>query len=105
MCGAAGTWPRPFAVGVLALADPDDPNHAEARRAGRLDVALDAYKDGYFLIDTVETGDREGGGYPAIEALAARTGADALVVRGSADRPRLESVAARCRLMIIYHPA
>jgi len=42
MCGTSGSWPRPFAVGVLAL----DPNDGARRSAERLSLALDAYKYG-----------------------------------------------------------
>jgi hypothetical protein len=96
MCGAAGTWPRPFAVGVLALLVTAE---GAARRAGRLDVAMDAYKFGYFLIDTVEAG-RDGEGYLVAEMLAARTGADALVARGPVDLERLADIADRHRLLV-----
>ena len=96
MCGVADSWPRPFAVGVLAL---DKPGDADARRAGRLDVALDAYKYGYFLIDTVEAGP-DGEGYLIAEMLAARTDADALVARGPVDYDRLGSIANRHRLLV-----
>lgn len=96
MCGVAGSWPRPFAVGVLALADPGD---AAMRSAGRLEVALEAYKHGYFLIDTIETGP-SGAGYLAVELLAARNGADALIARGPVDRNQLDGIADRQRLLV-----
>jgi hypothetical protein len=96
MCGAAGSWPRPFAVGVLALPDPQD---AAGRSQGRLDVALDAYKLGYFLLDTIETGP-DGVGYLTAELLAARTGADAVVARGPVDGDRLSGMADRHRLVV-----
>jgi len=87
----SGSWPRPFAVGVLA-------SDGGRRRRERLDLALDAYKLGYFLLDTVEVHDRAG--YAVAEALAARTDADAFVVRGDVDLPRLERAAADLRMRV-----
>ena len=96
MCAPTGTWPRPFAVGVLALPDTAD---AVARSAGRLHVALDAYKHGYFLIDTIEAG-ADGAGYAIAELLAVRTDADALVTGGPVDAARLLRIADRRRLVV-----
>jgi hypothetical protein len=97
MSGAAGSWPRPFAVGVLGPPDADDPVR---RSRARLDVAMDAYKHGYFLVDTIETSGA-GTGYLAAELLAGRTEADALVVRGRVDDDWLCSVADRHGLVVL----
>lgn len=98
MYGASGSWPRPFAVGVLALTAP--PNGA-GRTVARLDLALDAYKLGYFLVDTVEI-DARGTGYLATELLVSRAAPEALVTRGPVDTAWLHALADRHRLMI--HP-
>src|SRR4051812_32997459 len=63
--------PRPFAVGVLALAPGvSEPDRWDAR----LEVALRAYKYGYFLLDVIEVEPRPGDPtYLVIEELATRT--------------------------------
>ncbi len=96
MYGFSGGWPRPFAVGVLALSDPDD---EESRTAERLALAMEAYRFGYYRIDTVEVR-RDGAGYEAAESLAARAGADAFVTRGPVDRGALGAAASRRRLVV-----
>lgn len=96
MCGLSGSWPRPFAVGLLALQNPMD---AAGRTTARLDLALHAYKCGYFLIDTIET-NAAGTGYLAAELLVSRTDADAVITHGPVDDDWLHSVADRHRLMI-----
>lgn len=45
-----GIPPLPMAVGVLALPPTTD----DHRNAARLDLALSAYKLGYFVVDTIE---------------------------------------------------
>jgi hypothetical protein len=99
MCGPAGSWPRPFAVGVLALAGAHD---AASRAAARLDVALDAYKYGYFLIDIIDIAATSGdaAGYAIAEQLVARTSADALIASGPVDGERLAGIADRNRLVV-----
>ena len=93
---ASDGWPRPFAVGLLALgggaSGPD-------RSAARLDLALDAYKLGYFLIDTIEI-DGYGTGYLAAELLISRTTPDALVTRGRVAADWLHAQADRHPLVI-----
>jgi hypothetical protein len=96
MHGAPDTWPRPFAVGVLALASPAD---GADRAAARLDLALDTYKFGYFLIDTIEV-DPQGTGYLATELLVSRADPDALVIAGPVDTGWLHALADRHRLVI-----
>ena len=96
MYGASGSWPRPFAVGVLALTDTAD---GAARAVARLDLALDAYKLGYFLVDTIEIDDR-GTGYLATELLVSRATPAALVTRGPVDTDWLHTLADRHRLTI-----
>ncbi|HEY6794128.1 MAG TPA: hypothetical protein VI248_05550 [Kineosporiaceae bacterium] len=96
MCGAVGSRPRPFAIGVLAV---DDGGKGGTPSEGRLDIALDAYKYGYFLLDTIETSP-PGTGYLAVELLVSRSGADALVVRGCVDEGWLCAVADRHRLVV-----
>ena len=92
----SGSWPRPFAVGVLAFAITPD---GTGRATARLDLALDTYKYGYFLIDTVEI-DPHGTGYLAAELLVRRAGPDALITRGPIDVDWLHALADRHRLMI-----
>ena len=88
--------PRPFAVGVLALgANPSGPD----RTAARLDLALDTYKLGYFLIDTIEIDDH-GTGYLAAELLVSHATPEALVARGPVDADWLHAIADRHPLAI-----
>lgn len=96
MCQASDGWPRPFAVGILALVPA---TNGPDRTAARLDLALDTYKLGYFLIDTVEI-DALGTGYLAAELLVSRTTPDALVTRGRVDTDWLHALADRHPLVI-----
>jgi hypothetical protein len=90
------SWPRPFAVGLLAFTEP---THGTGRTIARLDLALDTYKFGYFLIDTIEI-DSRGTGYLAAELLVSQTNPDALVTRGPVDSGWLHALADRHRLVI-----
>src|SRR3954466_6978071 len=83
--------PRPFAVGVLALAPGvSEPDRWDARLEG----ALRAYKYGYFLLDVIEVEPRPGDPtYLVIDELATRTDADAFVVQGAVDLGFLREVA------------
>jgi hypothetical protein len=98
MYGASDSWPRPFAVGVLALAAP---TAGAGRASARLDLALDAYRFGYFLVDTIEV-DTHGSGYLAAELLVRRADPEALVVRGPVDMDWLNALADRHRLVIRF---
>jgi hypothetical protein len=93
---ASDGWPRPFAVGVLALAPT---TNSPGRTNARLDLALDTYKLGYFLVDTIEI-DAHGTGYLAAELLVSRTTPDALVTRGPVDTDWLHALADRHPLVI-----
>jgi hypothetical protein len=89
MHGAPGTWSRPFAA----------PADGVNRAAARLDLALDAYKLGYFLVDTIEI-DPQGTGYLATELLVSRTTPDAPITAGPVDTDWLHALADRHRLAI-----
>jgi hypothetical protein len=96
MYRASGSSPLPFAVGVLALAGPmDGRGHALAR----LDVALDAYTLGYFLLDIIEI-DARGTGCLATELLVSRAEPDALVTRGPVNTDWLNALADRHGVVI-----
>jgi hypothetical protein len=92
-----GSCLLPFAVGVLGL--DGDPADDELRRRGRLDLALDAYVLGYFLLDTIEV-QEDGTGYALAEALAEHTEADAYVIAGPLDPDRLRQSADRLRMRV-----
>jgi hypothetical protein len=98
MCGTSpsGSWPSPFAVGLLAFTDPAD---TTGRSVARLDLALDTYKLGYFLIDIIEI-DLQGTGYLAAELLLNRAEPAALITRGPIDAAWLHALADRHRLVI-----
>jgi hypothetical protein len=89
---------RPLAVGVLHVG----PGLSDAqRRDERLDFALKANHQGYFLLETVEVhGPRDEHGYAQAEDLAVRADADAFVVRGAVDLVRLTRIADRVRMTI-----
>jgi hypothetical protein len=93
---------RPLAVGVLNVA----PGASEAeRRRLRLDFALSANAQGYFLLETVEVdGRRNHPGYAHAEDLAVRADADAFFVLGAVDLRRLRATADQVR-MTIRRPA
>ena len=94
----AGSRPLPMAIAVLGL----PPTTADdARHAARLDLALLAYKLGYFVVDILEVSpDADPAGYRRIERLAEQIDADAFVCRGAVDRPRLDQVADRIHMVI-----
>jgi hypothetical protein len=96
MYGASGSPILPFAVGVLALAEPTD---STGRVLARLDLALDTYKLGYFLLDIIEIS-THGTGCLATELLVSRATPDALVTRGPLDTDWLNALANRHRLVI-----
>jgi hypothetical protein len=76
-----------------------DATDRAGRATARLELALDAYKLGYFLVDTVEI-DTRGSGYLAAELLVSRTTPDALVTRGAVDDGWCHALADRHRLVI-----
>lgn len=92
MCQESDGWPRPFAVGILALETAVKGTGRTA--AARLDLALGAYRLGYFLIDTLEI-DSHGTGYLAAELLVSHAAPDALVTWGSVDTGWLNALADR----------
>ena len=99
----SGVQPLPMAIAVLALVETVS---EDVRRSARLDLALHAYKLGYFVVDVLEvTSDTDAGGYGWVEALAEQTDADALVCSGPLDRGRLEAVADRSHMTIRVAPA
>lgn len=83
--------PRPFAVGILA---PGASTTGLDRTAVRLDLALDAYQLGYFLIDTIDI-DTRGTGYLAAELLVSHTNPEALLTHGPVNTDWLRSLADR----------
>ena len=103
MYGASGSPTLPFAVGVLALAEPTD---STGRAIARLDLALDTYQLGYFLLDIIEIS-THGTGCLATELLVSRATPDALVTRGPHDTGRPNALANRHGLVIrsgVDHP-
>jgi hypothetical protein len=65
-------------------------------------MALLAHSKGYSLIETFETNAlKEDAAFRALEELAVRLDADALVVTGPVDAPRVHEMADRVRLVVI----
>jgi hypothetical protein len=90
------TAPCPFAIGVLR---PTLCDELTFPRGDRFNLALDAYKLGYFLVDTIEVGP-DGAGYDELERFAVRTGAEAFVVRGPVDRARVDELAGQLGVLV-----
>jgi len=91
----------PLAVGLLRIAA--DATSAERSRA-RIALALHANEAGYALVETFETsnsGVNEETALRALEELAVRLEADALVYAGPVDLEQVHDVADRVRLMVI----
>jgi hypothetical protein len=94
----AGAQPLPMAIAVLSLprATADD-----VRRAARLDLALHAYKLGYFVVDILDTGPGTSASlYGWIETLALQTDADAFVCSGPIDRAQIDAIAERAHMVV-----
>jgi hypothetical protein len=94
----AGAQPLPMAIAVLSLprATADD-----ARRAARLDLALHAYKLGYFVVDILDTApDTSASLYGWIETLALQTDADAFICSGPIDRAQIDEIAERAHMVV-----
>lgn len=98
---SAGQRPSslPMAIGVLGL--PMTATETD-RLEARLDLALLAYKRGYFMVDIIELPARAPARKHAwIEALTRRVEAEALFVAGSVDRAWLVALADRRELAIV----
>jgi hypothetical protein len=94
--------PTPLAIGLLGLA----PHASQAERTkARIALALRAADGGYALVETFETdgGDRvkEDAAFTALEELAERMDAQAVICGGVFNRHRVEQVAWRARLVVI----
>ena len=99
----SGVQPLPMAIAVLAMVETVS---EDVRRSARLDLALHAYKLGYFVVDVLEVrSDADADAYGWVEELAEQTDADALVCSGPLDRGRLEAVADRSHMTIRVAPA
>lgn len=74
-----------------------------APREARLQVALWAAREGYALAEAfaVMPGAGADDAYVAVEELAVCLDAQAVLVLGDVDRPRVETLAERARLMVL----
>lgn len=79
--------PWPWAVGIALIPSPDITG--DLLREERLAVAVDAYKLGCFLVDTVTVpvGRLRDAGLARLLALAARVELEAFIVHGSLPEP------------------
>lgn len=91
----------PLAVGLMQAA----PHATQAERTQvRIALALAAARHGYALVETYETSGNvvmDEVALREMEALAIRLDADAVVYAGEVDRPRVEEVAARVRMVVV----
>jgi hypothetical protein len=85
---------------LLLPAGTDATSVAEAR----LGLALGAYQLGYYLLDLLEVAPGAAGRWAPVEALVARSGADALVVHGASASLRAELPAALAGLPVRLLP-
>jgi hypothetical protein len=94
--------PRPLCIGIVQVAA----SLTRAQRAqARIDLALRANEEGYALLETFEVDlgpSRDDATYAGVERLAEQVDAQALVVSGAVDRARVEEMAERVRLMVVY---
>lgn len=94
---------RPLALGLLHVA-PGMP--AGARAKARVALALRANRDGYGLVETLEFGTstlKDDLQFNALEDLATRLDAHALVVAGPLNMGRIHEIADRLRLVVVEH--
>lgn len=94
---------RPLALGLLHV-PPGTP--AAARTKARVAVALRANRDGYGLVETLEFGTstlKDDLQFDALEDLATRLDAHALVVAGPLDVGRIHEIADHLRLVVVEH--
>lgn len=94
---------RPLALGLLHVA-PGTP--AAARTRARVALALRANRDGYALAETLEFGTstlKDNLQYNALEDLATRLDAHALIVAGPLDVRRVHEIADHLRLVVVQH--
>ena len=94
-------YPRPLALGLLNTAA--HASHAERTRA-RIGLTLTADDEGYALIETYEIGGspiRDDAAFAALEELAQRMEADAVVLDGDVDLARVRELAQRLRLVVV----
>ncbi len=93
-------YPRPLVIGLLGL----DPYASPAQwHADRAVVEASAEREGYSLLEIFEvTGEGwvDDATYSAVEGLATRAGAVALMTRGSVSRKRVAQIAGRCGLTV-----
>ena len=93
-------FPRPLLIGLIQAHELTPPK----RFAIRTSLALSTNEEGYALLETFEvTGDpmTDEGTYAAVEDLAARLDAQALMVSGLVDLERVKEIGERVRLVVL----
>jgi len=93
--------PRPLAVGLVHQPVSALPSE---RKQARIDLALHANAEGYALVETFEVDDsatRNAATLLALEELAQRVEAVALIVSGDVDREKVEAIAEWVRMVVI----
>jgi hypothetical protein len=94
--------PRPLAVGLIQT--PSKDRHLERTRS-RISLALWTNEEGYSLLEIVETDGstaKDDAAFQALEELAERYEVQAVACAGPVDRERVEELAERERLMVIF---
>ena len=96
--------PRPLAVGLVHQPVSALPTE---RKQARIALALHANHEGYALVETFEVGDspsRDAATLLALEELAQRMEATAVIVSGDVDREKVEAIAEWVRMVVIVKP-
>jgi urease gamma subunit len=74
----------------------------------RVSLALRAAREGYAMAEVFDVGDplvKDEAVFAALEELAGRIDAQAVVIAGRVDRARVHDIADRVRLMVLELPA
>jgi hypothetical protein len=93
---------RPLALGLIQV--PEGAWETATRSQARIALALQANKEGYALIETLEVGVnglKDDAQFATLEELAVRLNVEALLVSGPVDGARVEELAGRLRLVVV----
>ena len=93
--------PRPLAVGLVHQSASALPTE---RRQARIALSLFANAEGYALVETFEvdgSAPRDAATLLALEELAQRVEAVALIVSGDVDREKIEAIAEWVRMVVL----
>jgi hypothetical protein len=93
---------RPLALGLIHV--PEGSWETATRSQARIALALQANKEGYALVETLEVGVnglKDDAQFATLEELVVRLDAEALLVSGQVDDERVQEMAGRLRLVVV----